>query len=76
MSFIEYNKKNHNWQNQYCLAITNQKMNQDLIKHGAVPNKSLSLEFPNDISNDLIRHFVRGILMVMAVWRKMKIDVQ
>lgn len=60
LSFIEYNKKNHNWQNQYCLAITNQKMNQDLIKHGAVPNKSLSLEFPNDISNDLIRHFVRG----------------
>lgn len=60
LSFIEYNKKNKNWQNQYCLAISNQKMNQDLVKHGAVPNKSLSLEFPDSISDDLIRHFVRG----------------
>lgn len=60
LSFIEYNKKNPNWQNQYCLSVVNHKINQDLVKHGAIPNKSLSLEFPVDIPGDLIRHFIRG----------------
>lgn len=60
LTFIEYSEKNPNWQNAYYLSISNHKMNQDLIKHGAIPNKSLSLEFPNTIPNDLIRHFVRG----------------
>ena len=60
LSFINYNEKNPNWQNQYCLYIANHKINQDLIKHGAIPNKSLSLDFPKDIPDCLIRHFVRG----------------
>ena len=60
LSYIEYSKKNSNWQNQYMLGISNKQMHEDLIKHGCVPNKSLVLEFPNDIESGLIRHFVRG----------------
>lgn len=60
LSLIEYNKKNKNWQNQYFLSISCKQMHDDLIKHGAVPNKSLILEFPTTVPQDLIRHFVRG----------------
>ena len=58
--FIPYNDKNPNWQNQYCLSISNKKFNADLRSHGVVPNKSLVLEFPKNIPDKLISHFVRG----------------
>lgn len=60
LTLIEYSKKNLNWQNQYCLSIANRKMSQDLIKHGAIPNKSLTLEFPTDVPTSLIRYFILG----------------
>lgn len=60
LTFINYNSKNSNWQNQYSFSVCSKKMKDDLIKHGAIPNKSLALEFPKDVPNDLIKHFIRG----------------
>lgn len=44
------------------LRITNEKMTNDLIRLGCIPNKSLVLKFPiyNQVPKDLIRHFIRG----------------
>lgn len=62
LSFIDYKRKNQNWQDQYCLTITNKKMHSDLVNHGAVPNKSLILKFPTTVPDELLSHFVRGYL--------------
>ena len=32
-----------------------------LIKHGCIPNKTFNLDMPNDIPNNLMRHFIRGL---------------
>lgn len=48
--------------NGYCrLEVKSDKIKQDLIKHGVVPNKTNILEPPN-IKRDLIKHFIRGYL--------------
>ena len=60
LTFINYNNKNSNWQNQYMLSVSSEKMKKDLMKYGAVPNKSLVLRFPNNISSEFIPHFIRG----------------
>ena len=60
LTFVNYSAKNSNWHNQYSFSVCSKKMKDDLIKHGAFPNKSLTLEFPEDVPNDLIRHFIRG----------------
>jgi hypothetical protein len=47
--------------NIYSYFRINQKEVCDqLISHGCGPNKSLILEFPSTIPNELIRHFMRG----------------
>ena len=60
LSFVKYSNKNINWQDQYVFIVTNKKIHDDLIKHGATPNKSLTLKFPTTVPDNLIRHFVRG----------------
>lgn len=60
LTFIKLNEKNTNWSNQYMFTVSSDKIHNDLIKHGCVPNKSLILKFPNTIPHNLIRHFVRG----------------
>ena len=62
LGLVEYSKKNENWQDQYYLAISCQKMNSDLVNNGAVPNKSLILEFPDFLDDELIPHFIRGYM--------------
>ncbi len=62
ISLIEYNKKNSNHQNQYCLTISNTRIHDALIKHGVVPNKSLILEFPNDLNKEFYSSFILGYL--------------
>lgn len=57
-SVSEYYKKNQ--QDQYMLYIGNQHMHDKLIEYGLVPNKSLVLEYPSIISQELQRHFLRG----------------
>lgn len=62
LTFIPYNSKNENWQNQFSLHITNKYMHDSLIEKGLVPNKSLILKYPDFLSDDLHRHFIRGYL--------------
>lgn len=53
--------KNKNSPNEYSYFRINQKeICEQLISHGCIPNKSLILEFPSTINQELIRHFVRG----------------
>lgn len=42
------------------ILVNSMKMANDLIKHGCTPKKSLTLEFPNHISKELLPHFIRG----------------
>lgn len=47
---------------QETLNITSDKLCNDLISLGCVPNKSLILQFPvNKIPENLMRHFIRGL---------------
>jgi hypothetical protein len=40
--------------------INQKEICEQLISHGCVPNKSLILNFPTTVPNELIRHFLRG----------------
>ena len=42
------------------ITVNSIKMANDLISHGCTPKKSLTLEFPNHISKELLPHFIRG----------------
>lgn len=46
------------------IIICCKKMCEDLIKHGCVPNKTYSLQFPSFdvVPENLFRHFIRGFL--------------
>lgn len=44
----------------YNLAISSEKIFNDLIKHGCVENKTFKLEFPKSLPKLLIPHFIRG----------------
>lgn len=61
LSFKE-DKRINNRKNSFILSINNKYMSQQLTKQGCVPVKSLILKFPTQeqVSPDLIRHFVRG----------------
>lgn len=46
---------------KYSYFRVNQKeICEQLISHGCVPSKSLILEFPTTVPNELINHFLRG----------------
>lgn len=50
-----------NTDNKYSrLIFKSEKMAETLQKYGCTKNKSLSLKFPICISDDLIKHFIRG----------------
>jgi len=55
-------KKNKKGRNQYKLSIYNKKISQDLYRSGMVPRKSLILEFPDFLSDDLLASFIRGFM--------------
>lgn len=40
--------------------IYDNKIFDDLVKHGCIPNKTCKLKFPTFLREDLIRHFIRG----------------
>ena len=60
LRFIDYSLRDGCCQNQYSLSITNQHMSDQLSSLGMIPNKSLTLEFPQWINTDLYPHFIRG----------------
>lgn len=48
--------------NKWALVITNKYMAQQLKEKGIVERKSLILEFPQCITDELLPHFLRGLL--------------
>lgn len=44
----------------YRATICNKKMCEDLNNLGCTPNKTFDLIFPNNLEDDLVRHFIRG----------------
>ena len=45
----------------YMCSISSKQLGEDLIRLGCTKKKSLTLQFPNFISNNLMPHFIRGI---------------
>ena len=60
--FINMNKKNQNWSNQYCLSLFSKHLCRALCFYGVIPNKSLSLKYPVMIREELTRHILRGYI--------------
>lgn len=58
--FVNKKKKNINQNNQYKLLFDSKKICESLISHGCDAKKSLKLNFPTHIRNDLLSHFMRG----------------
>lgn len=52
--------KNSNRKTRYVLQIGSKKIVKKLKEFGIVQNKSLIIEFPKNIPNKFLRHFVRG----------------
>lgn len=53
-----YNKKSVT---EYCrIQIGSNKMCMDLIKNGCTQRKTKTLQFPSNIKENLLRHFIRG----------------
>jgi hypothetical protein len=50
-----------NRQNQYQLRFSSKYMSDKLVGWGCYPNKSLTLQFPTFISEELTPHFIRGV---------------
>jgi intein/homing endonuclease len=53
-------KKSSNTGPTVILQIFSKKIIEKLINYGCIPNKSLILEWPKGIPNNLMRHFIRG----------------
>ena len=60
LRFENRNDKNPNWKNAYILRINNEHMSHVLESYGMVQNKSLILEFPKNLPEELYPHFIRG----------------
>jgi hypothetical protein len=59
-SNIKLYKDNKSQTYLYALRISSKLLCNQLISLGCVPNKSLILEFPNFIEDNLLNHFIRG----------------
>jgi intein-encoded DNA endonuclease-like protein len=55
-------KSHNNYQDQYCLTWGSKYFCDVLNDLGMVPRKTLVLEYPKSINEDLHRHFCRGYL--------------
>jgi hypothetical protein len=49
-------------------TITSTNFVRSLAKHGLVPRKSLTLQFPNTIPGNLIHHYMRGLIDGDGCW--------
>lgn len=50
------------------ICICREKLCSDLLKHGVGPNKSFDLKLPTTINDDLMCHYVRGLLDSDGCW--------
>ncbi len=63
LEFCDYSNKHdfgYSYKNQYRLCIFSAHMCKSLEKLGMVQNKSLVLDFPEQLPSHLWRHFIRG----------------
>ena len=60
LQFKPYKDKNPNHKDQYKLSITNKHVSDVLCEIGMVNAKSLVLEFPESLNEELYPHFIRG----------------
>ena len=63
LEFIDYSNKHtfgYSYKNQYRLCLFSSHMCKTLEMLGMIQNKSLSLCFPKQLSQNLWRHFIRG----------------
>lgn len=42
------------------ISVNSTQMTQDLFRYGIVKNKSLILDFPNFLNDEMLRHYIRG----------------
>lgn len=54
------NGKTYKSRGIYRLRIGSKEMYEDLLKFGLTPRKSLTIEFPENIPNQYLNHFIRG----------------
>lgn len=54
------NHRDYSGQKSIMLSFHKKEIKEDLIKHGCVPNKSLILEPPKGVPDNLTHHFIRG----------------
>lgn len=45
---------------QYRFTVSGEKIHHDLEKHGCIERKSLNLQFPTTVPEELMSHFIRG----------------
>lgn len=63
LEYLDYSNKHdfgYTYKNQYRLLFFSKKICESLSKKGMYPNKSLILEFPNWLNDNLKKHFIRG----------------
>lgn len=65
LEFLDYSNKHdggYNYKNQYRLLMFSKHMCETLKDKGMMPNKSLILQWPNFLRDDLYSHFLRGYI--------------
>jgi hypothetical protein len=65
LEFLDYSNKHdggYNYKNQYRLLMFSKHMCEALKDKGVVPNKSLILQWPSFLRDDLYSHFLRGYI--------------
>ena len=60
--FKNISKSRPNQQNCYAFTIYNRHISDMLVQYGMCSNKTYVLEWPNDLSDELIPHFLRGFM--------------
>lgn len=58
----KYNSHGLNRKDQYALCIVNKYMSSKLKELGVIERKSLILEYPEWLDDNLFRHFIRGYM--------------
>ena len=64
LRFIDNSNKNkfgYNYENMYELQMFSMHMCEQLANKGIIPNKSLKIDFPDWLDDDLISHYIRGV---------------
>lgn len=64
LEYLDYSDKHdfgYSYKNQYRLIVFSKHMCKELNDKGITPNKSLTIGFPNWLSEDLISHYIRGV---------------